>query len=382
MKQKVVIAGGGTGGHLFPGIALARALKRNDMTIKITFVGTKQGIESKVLPREGFKLKTIISSGLLGKRGLNRWVSWSKLLVGAVQSMCFLIRNRPNLVVGVGGYVSAPLVFSAWLLRIPILIHEQNAFPGMANKWLGKIADKVAVSYKESKQFFSKKKVEVTGNMIHEKLCQPREEFPPPLKQPFGVLILGGSQGAHSINMAMVEALDLLSDRKERLHITHQTGDADYENVKKQYAAKGFSANVMSFVTDMPVRYRLASLVICRSGATTLAEITAAGRVSFLIPFPYAANNHQEHNARIIETASAGEVILDKEISGERIAKSIKKAMDEPENLQRMENNSYRLGSRDATEKVRKICLELMGDARKVSEDNNESKEKHVLSCF
>lgn len=382
MKQKVVIAGGGTGGHLFPGIALARALRRNDMTIEITFVGTKQGIESKVLPREGFKLKTIISSGLLGKRGLNRWVSWSKLPVGAVQSMCFLIRNRPNLVVGVGGYVSAPLVFSAWLLRIPILIHEQNAFPGMANKWLGKIADKVAVSYKESKQFFSKKKVEVTGNMIHEKLCQPREEFPPPLKQPFGVLILGGSQGAHSINMAMVEALDLLSDRKERLHITHQTGDSDYENVKKQYAAKGFSANVMSFVTDMPVRYRLASLVICRSGATTLAEITAAGRVSFLIPFPYAANNHQEHNARIIETASAGEVILDKEISGERIAKSIKKAMDEPENLQRMENNSYRLGSRDATEKVRKICLELMGDARKVSEDNNESKEKHVLSCF
>jgi len=382
MKRKVVIAGGGTGGHLFPGIALARALKRDDVKIEITFVGTKQGIESKVLPGEGFKLKTIISSGLLGKRGLNRWVSWSKLPVGATQSMCFLIRNRPNLVVGVGGYVSAPLVFSAWILRIPILIHEQNAFPGMANKWLGKIADKVAVSYKESKKFFSNKKVEVTGNMIHEKLCQPREEFPIPLKQPFRVLILGGSQGAHSINMAMVEALDLLSDRKERLHITHQTGNADYENVKKQYAAKGFSANVMSFATDMPARYRLASLVICRSGATTLAEITAAGKASFLIPFPYAANNHQEHNARIIETAGAGEVILDKEISGERIAKSIKKAMDEPENFQRMENNSYRLGSRDATKKVRKICFELMGESRKFSEDNNESKKKHVLSCF
>ena len=143
MRRKVVIAGGGTGGHLFPGIALAKALRRNDMTIEIAFVGTKQGIESKVLPREGFKLKTIISSGLLGKKGLNRWVSWFKLPVGAAQSMCFLNRNRPNLVVGVGGYASAPLVFSAWLLRIPILIHEQNAFPGMANKWLGKIADKV-----------------------------------------------------------------------------------------------------------------------------------------------------------------------------------------------------------------------------------------------
>ena len=382
MRRKVVIAGGGTGGHLFPGIALAKALRRSDMTIEIAFVGTKHGIESKILPRENFKLKTIISSGLLGKKGLNKWVSWFKLPVGASQSMCFLIRNRPNLVVGVGGYASAPLVFSAWLLRIPILIHEQNAFPGMANKWLGKIADKVAVSYEESKQFFSKKKVEVTGNMIHEKLCQPKEKFPPPLKQPFGILILGGSQGAHSINMAMVEALDLLSDRKDSLHITHQTGNADYENVKKQYADKGFSANVMSFITDMPMRYRLASLVICRSGATTLAEITAAGRVSVLIPFPYAANNHQEHNARIIETANAGEVILDKEISGERLAKSIKKAMDEPENLQRMEANSYRLGRRDASEKVRDICLELMGVANKNEEHNNDSKKKYDLSCF
>jgi len=382
MRQKVVIAGGGTGGHLFPGIALAKALRKSDMTIEISFVGTKQGIESKVLPREGFKLKTIISSGLLGTKGLKKWVSWSKLPVGTAQSLCFLIRNRPNLVVGVGGYASAPLVFSAWLLRIPILIHEQNAFPGMANQWLGKIADKVAVSYKETKEFFSKKKVEVTGNMIDEKLCQPKEKFPPPLKQPFGILILGGSQGAHSINMAMLEALDLLSDRKERLYITHQTGDADYENVKKKYAEKRFSANVMSFITDMPMRYRLASLVICRSGATTLAEVTAAGKVSALIPFPYAANNHQEHNARIIEAANAGEVILDEEISGERLAKSIKKAMDEPKNLERMENNSYRLGSRGATEKVRKICFELMSTAKKNADNNNKSKEKYVRSCF
>ena len=382
MRRMVVIAGGGTGGHLIPGIALAKALRKSDMTIEISFVGTKQGIESKVLPGEGFKLKTIISSGLLGTKGLKRWVAWSKLPVGTAQSLCFLIRNRPNLVVGVGGYASAPLVFSAWLLRLPILIHEQNVFPGMANKWLGKIADKVAVSYKESKEFFSKKKVEVTGNMIDEKLCQPKEEFPPPLKQPFGILILGGSQGAHSINMAMLEALDLLSDIKERLYITHQTGDADYEDVKKKYAEKKFSANVMSFITDMPMRYRLASLVICRSGATTLAEVTAAGKVSALIPFPYAANNHQEHNARIVEAANAGEVILDEEISGERLAKSIKKAMDEPENLERMGSNSYRLGSRDATEKVRKICFELMSTAKKNADNNSKSKEKYVWSCF
>jgi UDP-N-acetylglucosamine--N-acetylmuramyl-(pentapeptide) pyrophosphoryl-undecaprenol N-acetylglucosamine transferase len=382
MKRKVVIAGGGTGGHLFPGIALAKALKKNDMTTEIEFVGTKQGIESKILPEEGFKLRTIVSSGLLGKKGLARWISLFKLPIGTAESIWFLSSNRPNLVVGVGGYASFPLVVSAWLLRIPILIHEQNAFPGMANKWLGKIADKVAISYKESKQCFPKKKVEVTGNMVHEKLCQPREDFPYPLKEPFWVLILGGSQGAHSINMAMIEALDHLSNRKKSIFVTHQTGDADYEVVKKKYNEKGFSANVMPFLADMPERYRIASLVICRSGATTLAEITAAGRASFLIPFPYAANNHQEHNARVIEAADAGEIILDKDISGERIAQSIKRAMDEPKTLKRMEDNSYRLGSRDAAEKVKRICLELMGDIVRVMDNNSKTKEKNVLLCF
>ena len=156
MRKRVVIAGGGTGGHLFPGIALAKALKRQDMDIEIAFVGTQKGLEAKVLPREGFELKTILSAGLLGKKRLSRWMSWVKLPVGTAQSMCFLIRKRPDLVVGVGGYTSGPLVLSAWILRIPILIHEQNSIPGLTNKWLGKIADKVAVSFKESARFFSR----------------------------------------------------------------------------------------------------------------------------------------------------------------------------------------------------------------------------------
>ena len=382
MGRKVVIAGGGTGGHLYPGIALAKALRKEDMDIEINFIGTKQGIESRVLPGEGFNLKTILSSGLLGKKGINKWVSWCKLPIGTAQSICFLIRNRPNLAVGVGGYASAPLILSAWLLRIPILIHEQNALPGIANRWLGKIADKIAVSFEESRYFFPKNKVAVTGNMISEELCRPREEFSPPTKNPFKILILGGSQGAHSINLAMLEALDFLSDRKERLHITHQTGEADYEATKNMYNKKGFPAEVLPFIKNMPTRYRLASLIICRSGATTLAEITAAGRMSVLIPFPYATHNHQEHNARVIEAANAGELILDNELSGKRLAESIKKAMDEPEYIQAMEDNSYRLGNRDATEKVRKICMELTKNARKASENNNESKGKYVLSCF
>ncbi len=382
MAKYVVIAGGGTGGHLFPGIALAKSLKRHDMSIQITFVGTSQGIESKVLPKEGLKLKTILAGGLLGKKGASRWISWSKLPVGMAQSMAFLIRKRPNLVVGVGGFVSGPLVFSAWVLRIPILIHEQNSIPGVTNRLLGKIADKVAVSFGMSKKFFPKRKVTETGNMIREEMCMPREEQ---INEPLGktrVLILGGSQGAHSINMAMLDALDKLSHVKGQLEIVHQTGEKDVKKVRKGYKDKKFSAEAHAFIDDIGEQYQKASLVICRAGATTLAEITACGKVSLLIPFPYAAHNHQEHNARAVEAENAGEVILDKDISGELIAQSILEAMHNPEKMKEMQDNSYRLGKRDATEEVKRLCLELMNDANNISIEKGKFSGKNSLSCI
>ncbi|MEO2044083.1 MAG: undecaprenyldiphospho-muramoylpentapeptide beta-N-acetylglucosaminyltransferase, partial [Nitrospinaceae bacterium] len=284
MRKHVVIAGGGTGGHLYPGIALAKALKRHDMDIKVSFVGTQKGIEAKVLPREGFELKTILSAGLLGKKGLSRWMSWVKLPAGTAQSMCFLIKKRPNLVVGVGGYASGPLVLSAWILRIPILIHEQNAIPGFTNKLLGKIATKVAVSFKDSARYFLKERVEVTGNMIREEIYQPRGAFPKQTTGLFRVLVLGGSQGAHSINIAMIEALEFIASKRGNIHITHQTGESDLEMVKREYEKSGFSYDVRPFIDDMADQYRKSSLVICRAGATTLAEVTACGKVSVLIP--------------------------------------------------------------------------------------------------
>lgn len=381
MRKRVVIAGGGTGGHLYPGIALARALTRHDMDIEISFVGTQKGLEAKVLPREGFALKTILSAGLLGKKKIARWVSWFKLPIGTAQSMCFLIRKRPGLVVGVGGYASGPLVLSAWILRIPILIHEQNSIPGMTNKWLGKIADKIAVSFKESSGAFPKEKVEVTGNMIREEFCQPKEGTPEKIEGPFQVLVLGGSQGSHSINMAMVEALESLSEKKSDLRITHQTGEADYEMVSKKYEESKFSCDIRPFIDDMADQYKKASLVICRAGATTLAEVTACGKMSILIPFPHAAHNHQEKNARILEAANAGELVLDEELSGPRIAGSILQAMEEPERLEVMEENSCKLGNRDATEKVRLLCMELLEDAFKKS-GRKKMQGNYVLSCF
>jgi UDP-N-acetylglucosamine--N-acetylmuramyl-(pentapeptide) pyrophosphoryl-undecaprenol N-acetylglucosamine transferase len=381
MRKRVVIAGGGTGGHLYPGIALARALMRHSMDIKVSFVGTQSGIEAKVLPREGFALKTIFSSGLLGKNRIGRWVSWLKLPIGTAQSMCFLIKKRPGLVVGVGGYASGPLVLSAWILRIPILIHEQNSIPGMTNKWLGKIANKIAVSFNKSSEAFPKEKVEVTGNMIREEFCRSKEDTPEKLEGPFRVLVLGGSQGAHSINMAMVEALEYLSEKKGDLHITHQTGEADYEIVNKIYEESKFSCDISPFIDDMAYQYNKASLVICRAGATTLAEVTACGKMSVLIPFPHAAHNHQEKNARFLEAANAGELILDEKLSGPRIAESILKAIAEPERLEEMEKNSYKLGKRDATEKVRLLCMELLEEAYKNS-GRKRIQGNYVLSCF
>ena len=382
MAKYVVIAGGGTGGHLFPGIALAKSLKRHDMSIQVTFVGTRQGIESKVLPKEGLQLKTILSGGLLGKKGASRWISWSKLPVGMAQSMAFLIRKRPNLVVGVGGYVSGPLVFSAWVLRIPILIHEQNSIPGVTNRLLGKIADKVAISFGMSRKFFPQDTVTETGNMIREEMCKPREET---IKEPQGkirILILGGSQGAHSINMAMLDALDKLSHVKDRLEIVHQTGERDVTQVREAYENKRFSAEAHAFIDDIGEQYQKASLVICRAGATTLAEVTACGKVSLLVPFPHAAHNHQEHNARAVEAENAGQVVLDKDISGEIFAKSILEAMDDPEKMREMADNSYRLGKREATEEVTQLCLELMKDANNISNSKEKFPGKSSLSCF
>lgn len=382
MQKRVVIAGGGTGGHLYPGIALAKALKKHDKEMDITFVGTKQGIEFKVLPKEGFPLKTIYSGGLLGKKGLNLLLSCAKIPIGILQSLAWLMRKKPGLVVGVGGYVSGPLVLSAWVLRIPILIHEQNSIPGATNKLLGKIADKIAVSFKESLKYFPANKAIETGNLIRDELCVSKKETSPLPSDKFNVLVLGGSQGAHSINAGMVDAIDELSQKKDQLHIIHQTGEQDCEWVKNQYTQKGISADVRPFIHNMAEQYKKASLIICRAGATTLAEITACGKMAVLIPYPHATHNHQEHNARILESAQAAEIILDKDVSGARLAQSITNAMEQPEKRLAMENNSYALGKRDATEKVLQLCLELLGKSYDRQGRNASKDEENALLCF
>ncbi|MEC7640513.1 MAG: undecaprenyldiphospho-muramoylpentapeptide beta-N-acetylglucosaminyltransferase, partial [Nitrospinota bacterium] len=307
------------------------------------------------------------SGGLIGKRGIKRWISWFKLPVGISQSLCFLIRHKPDLVVGIGGYVSGPVVASAWTLRIPILIHEQNTIPGITNKLLGRIANKIAVSFKQSKLFFPQHKVVETGNMIREEFCELNPEKHKDPNGKFNILVFGGSQGAHSINMAVKDALDLLEADKSRLFFMHQTGKQDVESMKKYYAAKGFSADVRPFFHDMAEQYRKASLIICRAGATTLAEVTATGKVSILIPFPFAAHNHQEKNARILEEENAAEMILNNQLTGETLAQSIRHGLEDPQRLKQMQQNSFKLGNRNATEKVKQLCLQLLKETNQMT---------------
>ena len=359
MTNSVVIAGGGTGGHLYPGIALAKALMKHDADIQITFVGTQQGIESRVLPREGFPLKTIWSGGLLGKKGIGRLINWLKLPVSLLQSLGYLLMNRPKLVVGVGGYVSGPLALSAWALRIPVLVHEQNTVPGATNRWLAKIANKVAITFEMSKKYFPAHKVVETGNMIREEFTEAKQANVPTTEK-FTVLVLGGSQGAHSINHALLAAMDTLEPMKDRLHFIHQTGQTDEAEVRTGYESKGFSADAQAFIYDMVEQYRKASLIICRSGATTLAEVTALGIPSVLVPYPFAAHNHQEHNARALESNGAAQVILDRDINGEQLAQIILDGIEHPDALREMGNKSFQMGRRDATERARQLCMELM----------------------
>jgi len=379
MNVRVVIAGGGTGGHLYPGIALARALQKSDANMEISFIGTERGIESKVLPKEGFPLKTIHSAGLLGKKGSGRIKSLMKLPLGIFQAMSYLAKPRASLVVGVGGYVSGPAVLAAWILRIPTLIHEQNSYPGMTNRMLGKIVNKIAISFEESKSFFPEKKVTWTGNMIREEFSQEQESNRVDESKKFTLLILGGSQGAHSINMAMNDALPHLQSERENLHIVHQTGEQDCDHMQRQYEESEFSADARAFIYDMADQVRQADLILCRAGATTIAEITACGKAAILVPFPFAADNHQEKNAQVLETGGAGEMILDRDLNGERLSQSILNAMQNPEQLQKTAEHSYRLGNRAATENVKQLCHQLL---RMTPLSGSTAKNHVALSCI
>ena len=331
MGLSVLIAGGGTGGHLYPGIAVARELLARGRDVTVTFVGTAGGIEAQVVAREGFALDLIRSAGLKGKSAQALLHGLALLPVSARDAWSVISHRRPAVVVGVGGYSSGPVVLLAALRGIPTLLMEQNAMPGITNRLLAPIVDAAAVAYQESARCFGSKAL-VSGNpvrpeffgsdaaLFQEERAEGHDARPP---RAVRVLVFGGSQGAHAINVALVEAAARLAAGTPRVAITHQTGARDLEMVRSGYRRAGFDVRVEPFLFAMDREMRAADLVVCRAGATTLAELAASGKASILVPLPTATDDHQRHNARALASQGAARMVEQRDLSGDRIAHEI-----------------------------------------------------------
>lgn len=351
--MKLIIAGGGTGGHLFPGIAVAEEFLDRSLDNEVLFVGTEHGIEARAVPAAGYRLELISAAGIRGKTGISQLKGACMMLYGYAQSRKILKSFRPDLVLGVGGYASLPMVLAARGMQIPRFIHEQNAIPGMTNKLLAKFADQVFITLEESIKFFPKNNTLLTGNPLRRQILQQAatpagEELRTGGHGRFRLLVFGGSQGAHAINMAMIAALPFLERIKDKLEITHQTGVKDADQVAEAYRRAGIDAGVRPFIDDMAGAYHHADLVICRAGATTIAELTACGRPSIFIPFPHAVDDHQRCNAEALLKKGAGFMLLEHELSGEKLAGMISELMSDPETLTRTGRLAFGLARLDA----------------------------------
>lgn len=356
--MRIAIVAGGTGGHLYPGVAVAQELKRWVPRAKVMFIGSKGGLEHSILRHEGYVCYDIAASGLARRRWREQIVALAHLLRGFGESIRLLRRTQPRAVLGLGSYVAAPVIAAACILGIPRLIHEQNVVPGLANRLLGRLVDRVAVSYRESLPYFPKGKAVVTGNPVRPAIWQVRGRKHEPNGR-FHLLVFGGSQGAHRLNVAMLEALPHLADVLDLLWIVHQTGRNDHATVQAAYVDKGYPGVVHAFIEDMAAEYGAADLAICRAGATTIAELTAAGKAAILVPFPYAANNHQEHNAHTVAAAGAAAVMYDRDLSGSLLAEQIRYYLQHPEAIAQMAARGLALGKPDAAMRVAHLCLEL-----------------------
>ncbi len=340
---------------------MAEAFKDREPGNEILFVGSRRGLEASIVAREGYALKTIEVASVKGKPVWGKLRSLMAVPKSLLQSGSLLRSFKPDIVLGVGGYASGPVVLTAWAMGYPTAIHEQNIFPGLSNRILGRFVDRIFISFADSSRHFSRGKTLLTGNPVRGMIRSPGflQERKPGAK--FTLFIFGGSQGAHHLNQAMEEALIYLREWKERLHIIHQTGEKDYREVQEAYRREEFEAEVHPFIHAMDRAYALADLVLCRAGATTLFELMTAGLPAILVPYPYAANDHQTLNAKTMVDAGAAVLVANGDLTGVHLSRILKELIEDPPRLKKMGERAAALAQPDAAQKIVTLCYEMVG---------------------
>jgi UDP-N-acetylglucosamine--N-acetylmuramyl-(pentapeptide) pyrophosphoryl-undecaprenol N-acetylglucosamine transferase len=367
--MNIVIAAGGTGGHLYPAIAVAREFLRVDPSTRILFVGTTRGIERKVLAHEGFDLELITAKPVMGKGPIEIVKALAAVPQSLWQSLRILKSQHADLVLGVGGYTSPAMLVAAAMTRIPGVILEPNAYPGMANKAVAPIINRIFVAFESTQRFFDPSKTQVVGTPVRQAFLRvaAQDAAPAATGTSRRLLVFGGSQGAKAINQAMIDALPFLKEMPMELTITHQTGEADHARVAAAYEQVGVTARVIPFLYDMPSVLGEADLVVSRSGAMTIAELTVCGKAAVLVPLPNAIYNHQLRNAEVMAQAGGAVLLAQQELTGARLAEEIKAILGDTERLLEMSRKSRAMRRIDAAETIVRECYQLMGRRHETS---------------
>jgi UDP-N-acetylglucosamine--N-acetylmuramyl-(pentapeptide) pyrophosphoryl-undecaprenol N-acetylglucosamine transferase len=354
--KRVLMMAGGTGGHIFPGLAVAQYMR--EQGVMVHWLGTSQGLESRLVPEAGIPLHLITISGLRGKGVKTLLLAPFKIITAVWQARRVIQSFDPDVVIGMGGFVSGPGGLASWLLRRPLIIHEQNATAGFTNKMLAKVAKRILEGFPSA--FKSKANVVLVGNPVRPEI----ENLPEPLKRldpsrkPFRLLVLGGSLGAQALNTIVPKALHQLSE-SERPAIMHQTGEKQIDATKKDYESMGLQANVIPFIKDMAAAYAWADVVLCRAGALTVAELCAAGLGAVFVPFPHAVDDHQTANASFMVKHDAAICVQQTDLTASRLADIVKEFNDMPEKRAAMAQSAYQLRRVHVAEKIFAICQEV-----------------------
>ena len=350
-QLRVIIAGGGTGGHLFPGVAIAKEIAQRYRAADICFVIGRRRMESEILTRLGFHQQSIHVEGIKG-RGLKKGIKVMMMLpYSFFQSLSILKKFAPHLVIGVGGYSAGPVCLAARFMGTPTAIHEQNSFPGLTNRLLCRVVHRVFLSFEESRQYFPGGTLYLTGNPVRQELLE-QEKDSQKREDRFTILVVGGSLGARAINRAFVAALQILKDQGKEPLVIHQSGETDYARVVEDYEQRELEGRVTPFIEDMAKAYHQADVVVSRAGATTVSELAALGKPAILVPYPFAANRHQETNALMLAEVGGAEMILEQDLRGENLAELLIKYMDQRSVLEEMGKQAAKVGRPDAAKRI------------------------------